>query len=294
MRVAVIDIGSNSVRLAVFEGDIAILKTLITSRLAEGFSGGLLTQNSIERTVRAVCELKQKALEYGVGTIYAFATEAVRRAENRADFLRKVKSEAGINIYVASGEEEANLAVVGALNGDDGCVVDLGGASTEVAVSIGSQLVYSYSLPIGAVVLNNMCGTDESKLTPFIAQKVMNYGDIPLTENVVAVGGTATSIAACALGLKEYSSSAVNGCRLTLAVLEELIGIFKNKSAEEICKDFCVDTRRAEIIYGGAMLLYAVMQKISVQYFFVSENDNLDGFYSLVSKGAIKPDDYNA
>lgn len=285
--VAVIDIGSNSVRLAIFNSGQVVYRTLVTSRLAEGMVGNVLNSISLKRTVEAIVALKEMAVSQNVGTIYAFATEAVRKAVNRADFLCEVKLASGLDVYVTTCEEEANLAVEGALLGNDGCVIDLGGASTEVAIKKNGKVVYSRSLPLGAVRLNDVCGQDKVQLVPYIAQKIEFYGNVPYDGNAVVVGGTATSLAACALGLKVYSVQEVNGSVFTIECLKNLIEEFEGKSSNQICEKHCIDSRRAEIIYGGATLLYMIMSKIGVKRFTVSECDNLDGFYKLLKEGLI-------
>jgi len=116
---AVIDVGSNSVRLGVFRAGKAEYKTLITSRLGEGVTCGNLNENAVNRTINAIAELKDHAFSLGAGELYAFATEAVRRAENGADFVKKTLVKTGVCIYIASGEEEASLAVEGALGGKE-------------------------------------------------------------------------------------------------------------------------------------------------------------------------------
>ncbi|MBP5308763.1 MAG: hypothetical protein J6Z34_06480 [Clostridia bacterium] len=287
-KTAIIDVGSNSVRLAVFHGQTAEYKTLITTRLGEGVSSGRLDGEAVLRTVNAISQLKNAASSRGASALYAFATEAVRRAENGSVFLQKTLAQTGVYIYIASGEEEALLAVKGTLGQNDGAVIDLGGASTEIAVQKGRKLVYSHSLPVGAVVLKNDCGTDENKLTAYIAQKTMEYGNIPPVDNVVAVGGTATSVAACVIGLKEYDPDKVHGARITVEQISKLTEKLGKMSPEKIYGTYPVDRRRAEILFGGALLLKGAVEKIGSGYYVASENDNLEGFYALLCDNAIK------
>ncbi|MBQ7164442.1 MAG: hypothetical protein IJR61_03845 [Clostridia bacterium] len=285
---AVIDVGSNSVRLGVFRAGKAEYKTLITSRLGEGVTCGNLNENAVNRTINAIAELKDHAFSLGAGELYAFATEAVRRAENGADFVKKTLVKTGVCIYIASGEEEASLAVEGALGGKDGAVIDLGGASTEVAVSRGGKIVYSHSLPVGAVVLKDICGADEEKLTAYIAKKTAEYGNVPTAEKVYAVGGTATSIAACAAGLEKYEPEKVHGTNVSVLQIDALAEKLKNLTAGEIAACYPVDGRRAEIIFGGALLMKGVLSSIGAGGFTASESDNLEGFYNMLKSGKIK------
>lgn len=285
MKVAVIDVGSNSVRLLLSHtGE----RRLITARLGEGVCDGLLGDEPMERTVKAISCLKDYALSAGADVVYTFATEAVRRAKNGCDFVYSVKKRLGISICVVDGDTEADLALTGALGDADGCVIDLGGASTEIAIRSGGRKVYSHSLPVGAVVLSDVCGRDKNKLTAYITQKVQEYGQIPPQTNVVAVGGTATSLGACELKLKDYDAALVDGTVLSVEDLFHLADVFDGKSPEEILSIYPTVGKRAEIILGGTLLLAHAIQKTGATHFTLSESDNLQGFLRYVQEGKIK------
>lgn len=290
--IAAIDIGSNSVRCSLHEGRETIVKKLITTRLGEGMTDGLLSREAVRRTVDAVAEFKEFARNMGAERLYAFATEAVRRAKNGGSFLYYLKKQTGIDVCLVSGEEEAELAVTGALGGDDGAVIDLGGASTELAVVRGGKLIYSHSLNVGAVVLKDTCGRDKSKLVPFIAQKTAEYGEVPPSEKVFAVGGTATSIAACMLGLKEYDPKAVHGSAHSVTELESFAASIEGLQPNDIFSRYPIDIRRSEIIYGGALLLLAALERAGADKFIASESDNLEGFTALAESGRIAATPY--
>ena len=138
MKYAVIDIGSNSVRLMMSDGKKTIYKTVKTTQLAEGMGeDNILQPFAIERTAQAVSFFNKRAKGDGADAVYVFATAAVRRAVNGNEFLNEVKRLCGIEVDVVSGEFEAELGLIGALNGEDGGVVDVGGASSEVVVMSG-------------------------------------------------------------------------------------------------------------------------------------------------------------
>ncbi len=287
-KTAVLDVGSNSVRCSIHSNGNVLVKKIITSRLGEGVSLGFLHSSAIERTVSAICELKHFAIENDARIMYAFATEAVRRAKNKGDFLSIVKEKCNLDIYVADGDTEAYLAVIGALGCGDGAVIDLGGASTEIAVQENGKIIYKRSIDIGAVVLKDICGGDRKALTAYIAQKTAEYGKIPHAKKVVAIGGTSTSLAACFLKLKEYDAKIIHGAELSLSTLYSLANSFEGKSVEEIISEYAVDSRRAEIIFGGALLLATALKMAGAEKLIVSESDNLEGFYFMVNEGKIK------
>ena len=287
MKTAVIDIGSNSVRCAVFGEGVCVLRDLITSRLGEGIADGTLKSEAVARTIEAITELKNEALVNGAGTIYAFATEAVRRAANGDYFMSRVLDETGLKVFLADKETEAGMALYGALGSGDGCVIDLGGASTELVIRRGGEVIYSRSIPVGAVVLKDACGRDENKLAAYISHKTAEYGEVPTQKQVYAVGGTATSLAACKLRLKTYDPEKVNGTVISIAELDRLAERLKSMSPEEISGEYCTDKKRAEIIFGGALLLSAVAKKAGAETIIVSESDNLEGFFAMLNEGKI-------
>ncbi len=222
----------------------------------------------------------------GADRAYAFATAAVRRPGG-GEFVRLMSQKFGLCVTVLTGEEEAAAALYGALGEGDGLVIDLGGASTEVAVRLSERTVYSHSLNVGAVVLKDKFGTDKSALAAYIAQKTQEYGNIPPASRRFAVGGTACSLAACALGLTEYSSVLVHGSRLTAAAVLSIAEETAAMPPEQVAARYPVDARRAEILSVGARLMHGVMQKAGADSVVVSESDNLEGFALMLGSGVV-------
>jgi exopolyphosphatase/guanosine-5'-triphosphate,3'-diphosphate pyrophosphatase len=142
-KYAVIDIGSNSVRLMTLADGKVLYKTLETTRLGEGIAARpVLNGQAILRTATAVKNFYDRAIGEGADGVYAFATAAVRSAENREAFLDAVKALCPLAVEIVSGEEEAKLGVLGALGVRDGSIVDVGGASTEITVQKDGKIVY--------------------------------------------------------------------------------------------------------------------------------------------------------
>lgn len=279
MKIAAIDIGSNSVRLMLWADGKTLYKKLKTTRLGEGlnFSPRLLPA-ACERTARAVAEFAAEAKEQGAEEVFAFATAAVRSAENPEAFLNRVKELCGIAVDVISGEREAQIGLYGALGGSDGGIIDVGGASTEVTVRSGGNVVYSRSVNVGTVRILDAAGRDINKIDKFIASKIAEYGARDFSSVAAyAVGGTATRLAAIKRGIMVYDAAALNGAVLTV---EEVRGFAKKLTAmpvEEIAaKTIC--TKSADVIGGGAALLAAVMKNFNIERVTVSESDNLEGY----------------
>ena len=137
---SVIDVGSNSVRLAMMADGKTLYKKLATTRLGEGLSvTGKISAQAGERTANAVADFKNYALSQGAQKVYVFATAAVRSAVNRQEFLNLVRRVCGVEVDVLSGQDEARIGISGALKDRDGGIIDVGGASTEVTVQTGGN-----------------------------------------------------------------------------------------------------------------------------------------------------------
>ena len=166
---AVIDVGSNSVRLMFTADGKVLYKTLETTRLGEGLAfSPRLKDDAMRRTAEAISAFVARAKDGGAERIFAYATAAVREAENRGEFLELVKNSCGVLPDVIDGEAEAALGMDGALNGADGATIDVGGASTEIAVRVGGKTAYKKSVPVGVVRIKDMCGRDVAEIKKLV------------------------------------------------------------------------------------------------------------------------------
>ena len=278
MKYGVIDVGSNSVRLMMSDGVKTLYKSVCTTRLAEGMTDDKkLSLIAINRTADAICRFVDKAKVDGADKVYAFATAAVRQSSNSQTFLDKVKSLCDIDVEVISGEREAYLGLIGALNGANGGIIDVGGASTEVAVVQDKNTVYSKSVPLGAVKLKDACGQDLPKAKDKVLSVISEFTDTIKTE-YFTIGGTATSIAAMLQELEPYDPKKVDGFVIKTEELEKRVNKLYSLSLEEKRKLKGLQPKRAEVISGGALLLYKILKKIGVNRLIVSEKDNLEGY----------------
>lgn len=279
MKYAVADVGSNSVRLLIWSDGKTLYKGINTTRLGEGLAlSGELSLIAQERTLNAIVSYRDYALENGADKLYCFATAAVRSAKNGAEFVRLVKEKTGVEIDVLSGEAEAAAGLYGALEDRDGGIVDIGGGSTELTLQKKGKVVYTKSLDIGAVRLYDLCGRDRKKLDETILKKIEEYGEPFCEVPLCGIGGTATSLAALALGLKEYSSEKVQGYELTLPTLKNIVEQIFSVLPEELAETSCLPFKRAEIVGGGGMLLLRLMERLNLKKIEISERDNLEGY----------------
>ena len=277
---AVIDVGSNSVRLLLQSTGEKFIKI---TKLAEGLNAtGKLSDVAIKRTVSAVAFFKEKAITNNANKIYIFATAAVRSASNGYEFVNAVKLECNLDVDVITGEKEAEIGLLGVLKTSDGGIIDIGGASSEITTRINGQTIYSHSLNLGGVRILDACGQDLNKIQTLCKKAVAEYGFVPVS-TYYGIGGTATSIASVVLKLEKYDRKAVHGYILTLDDVKYAIELFNSKTVEERKKIIGLQPERADVILGATVLLYEIMLHVGIDKITVSEDDNLDGY--LISKG---------
>ncbi|MDE6613219.1 MAG: hypothetical protein K2K28_01540 [Clostridia bacterium] len=282
MKVSIIDVGSNSVRLATLADGKTLYKNMQTTRLGEGVSAtGKLSPDAAERTAQAVLKFYNDAQKDGAEKIYIFATAAVRSAQNRLLFLERVKELCGAEIAILSGDEEAKIGVLGALKNSDGGIIDVGGASTEVSIQKDGKYVYSKSINVGTVSLFETAGREREKLLKEIEKKLNEYAPFNASGfGFFAIGGTATRLAAIKHGLLKYSPDITDGTVFTLDELKILSEEYLTKPVEEICATTICRASSA-LVGGGGLLICAVMEKFGIDKITVSESDNLEGYYLL-------------
>lgn len=278
MKYAIIDIGSNSVRLMISIDGKTENKFVKTTRLAEKMGEDCLLQaEPIERTAQAVSFFADMAKQNNCDKLYIFATAAVRQAKNKQTFLDLTKTRYGLSIDVIDGQLEAKLGAMGAINGQDGGIIDVGGASSEVVVLEKRKTIFSKSLDIGCVKLFDKCGQDKEKILKVIDEKIMEYGIIPKT-NFFGIGGTATSLASISQKMKIYDPKKVHGYKLSIEKVKEIRDMLFFLSLEEKYSLDGLQKERAQVISGGVGLIYAILKKANADCITISESDNLEGY----------------
>ncbi|MBE7078907.1 MAG: hypothetical protein E7380_03510 [Clostridiales bacterium] len=285
-KFAVIDVGSNSVRLLFVADGKVLYKVLQTTRLGEGLAqSGVLNAVAIERSARAIAFFYEKATSEGAEEVFAFATAAVRSAKNKEEFLTRVAELCSMQVEVLSGEEEAEIGAIGALGTSDGGICDVGGASTEIVVKREGKLVYKKSVDIGVVRLKDLCGRDKDKLLRTAETAAENFSDMPKIDELIGIGGTATTLAALALRLEKYSGEKITGAAIGIEQIRALADKLSLMTVEEIAALPCVPKGRADVLSGGAVWLSVLMQKQGIQRLIASDTDNLEGY--ALKKGLL-------
>lgn len=285
-KFAVIDIGSNSVRLMMIASGKVLYKTIKTTRLGEGLAfSARLCDAAKSRTLDALIAFVNQAKSENAEKIVAFATAAMRSAENGREFALEVEDKIGLKIEIISGDEEAQIGILGALGKKDGTIIDIGGASTELIVQKDAKVTYRNSLDIGVVRIRDLCERSKSRTRELSLETVKKYGELKLFGATYAIGGTATTIAALLLNLEKYDGNAVSKMVVTREEVRKLADELFSKSVEEIAQHPCVDNLRADVLAGGVEWLYAIMEYLGVAELCISDGDNLEGY--AISRGLL-------
>ncbi|MDD3244154.1 MAG: Ppx/GppA phosphatase family protein [Eubacteriales bacterium] len=301
IRYGVIDIGSNSTRLLLCDADgqnilRPLRKKLITTRLSQGIvSTGALSSEAMERTRAAVDTLVQEAQEAGAAPIFAFATAAVREAANRDEFIRIMHRSTRLLIDVLPEEVEAQAGFMGAYRPGSRCVVDIGGASTEIALGEGDTLHHAVSVCMGAVralekyPLGDIADPLSLQAMQQWAHNVLRSEapDLPQwlaqtpPQAASGVGGTITTLAAMDRQLLRYDPAMVQDYALTRHTVDRMIKKLCEMPLEARRQIPGLQPERADIIIGGAVILQQVMRAMDLTQIIVSDRDNLEGYLQL-------------
>ena len=308
---AVVDLGSNSVRLQVAQampdGRISVLaEDRAAVRLGEQvFRTGRLSADSISRTAVALARFAKLAQRAGSGpgTIRAVATSAVREASNRQQLIRTVRAHSGISIEVISGAEEARLVTLGVLQGtpphERNLLLDIGGGSTEIIAAVGEEPESSFSLSLGSVrlweffVKSDPISRGEAKLVDEAIEDAMGGVDpllIGKFKRIIGAAGTTSAVVALARRLSGTNLAARNarGGRATYAEVRMVLDRLRSSTVKQRRK-WGVEEHRADIVYCGAAICEGVMRALRVEELEITTRGLRDGLMADLVRRRIKP-----
>jgi exopolyphosphatase/guanosine-5'-triphosphate,3'-diphosphate pyrophosphatase len=283
-RRLVIDIGTNSVLalLADVQGDRlnVISDRKATTRLGEGLlSTGKLSSTAMLRTSDAVVQF---AADIKCDKFILLGTEALRIATNAREFKTLLVEKTGSGLQIISGDKEAELAFLGAIYnlpipGKDVLLIDVGGGSTELVFGRNGKIIKSQSVPIGALKLLESLPDDTADIFGYFTGRGLDYLMNPLSDfhisphfAVISTGGTSTSAAAIATGMKTYDAAKIHGMHLSYAQMEQIARQFEKAGPEKRPILIPFDPERAELILPGLGIYLAFMSIIEQQTLVVS------------------------
>jgi exopolyphosphatase/guanosine-5'-triphosphate,3'-diphosphate pyrophosphatase len=299
VRVAVVDIGTNSTRLLIADVDPRSggLKELArrsqVTRLGEGVdSNGSLSRAAVERVfatlARYVAEIDACECEANLAVL----TSAVRDAANGREFAARVREEYGLDARVLSGDEEAQLTFLGAMSGrpaptEPTVVIDIGGGSTEFVVGRGREAGFHVSLPVGVVRMSERhihADPPPPEELQALAEEVrailadgLPAQEREAVEQGIAVAGTATSAASIDQQLDPYDPDRVHGYTLMLATVELLLARLADMTESQRREVVGLDPNRAPTIVAGMIVLSEALRAFDLKKVEVSDHDILHG-----------------
>ena len=290
MRVAAVDIGTNTVRMLVQDGDETIERDSRITRLGEGVDASReLAEEPMRRTLEVVKEFVGRARDKGAERIRVAGTSAIRDAANRAVFGESVLQATGRPLEVLSGPEEGRLAYSGAtswLPESEHVVCDIGGGSTELITERDVVSADVGSVRVRERYLEGDPPVPSSVETALAAVKAILVGNAVQERigpgQLVGVAGTITTIAALDAGLKAYDPDIVHGYHLSREGAARWANDLNRLSAAQIKELGPVNPGRADVIGAGALVLDAVMDVLHRESLIVSERDILDGLVADV------------
>ena len=287
-KIGIVDLGSNSFRLLLGEYDGGTWKNqpkqLWTTRLGQRDTRGQLTEEALARGLEALQEIHRVMDAYGATVRIGLATSAIREAGNGKDFLERAQQVCPMEYRILSGEEEAAFGFRGATVYEDPdfhyATIDIGGGSTEIAVGHAGQVYGAKSYPAGAVRMQNLSLEGPQRVweeTAPMWEPLLIEGQFG---EFIAIGGTATTLAAIDLKMETYHPAQIQGHRLDRGTIEAMILQLRYMSREERLQVPGLQAGRVDIIVPGAEIMTSLMDTYQIGSIVVSEADGLEGWQS--------------
>ena len=271
---AVIDIGSNSVRMAVFErtsryGFHLLREAKARVRISENAwkNGGELQEAAMQRAQEALADFVQIAQAFKARRVLAVATSAVRDAPNRELFLRRVRQRCGLQIRVIEGQEEARLGGLAAANllpVREGVSIDIGGGSTELALIENGQVRDCLSYPLGTVRLKELFfdGTPDVKgALRYVSRTLQDLPENFRGKPLIGVGGTLRALANVLMKKENYPFEVLHAYRFNLADQRHFLADIIRANPTRL-KQIGFKAERLDVIREGVLILTRVARKL--------------------------------
>ena len=276
-RVATIDLGSNSCVLLVLEARSGrverVTSELALTRLGQGLdASGDLSDEAIQRSLDALERFAVRAKDLGATEIHAVGTAALREARNQ-DVVIQAAHRFGVELRPITGAEEAALSFAAAQYGAaaDCVVIDVGGASTELAWGGSSGLRGRVSLKVGSVRLHERLALEAPMTAPMrerleaACRGALKDTPKSLAGPLVAVAGTATTAAQIHLGLRAYDPDRLDQQVLTREDLMAMLEALAARSVAERMASFGLPEGRADVLPAGLSLLLAALERLGLE-----------------------------
>jgi len=299
--VAVIDIGSNSVRLVVYEGLTRSPSPIFNEKVLAGLgrqvqSTGLLAPDAVAEALAALRRFRALCDNLQVGKVYGIATAACRDAENGPPFIAEAERICRVKIDVLSGKREAELAALGVVSGihdPDGITGDLGGGSLELIDVRGHKIRRGVTLPLGGLALKDAAGQSLKRAEKIVERAL---ADVPFLKsgkarNFYAVGGAWRALAGLHMAQTGYPLHVMHGYTLRAREALEFCELVQRVDPETLSNIEVISAARRPLLGYAAVVLSRLIRKIRPDNIVLSALGVREGLlYSLLSESEKKKD----
>ena len=291
MKQAIIDIGSNSMRLTVYDTDGDSFKILFREKVMAGLAGyvekRVLSAEGITCACNGLLDFKETLASLGIGNVAVFATASLRNIDNTEEAVAVIKAATGYAVEVISGEKEALYGYTGAMRDfrlDNGAFLDIGGASTEIALFAEGRPFHSVSFQIGSLNLYRKCvkkiipgGGALKKIRGTIEREIDEKRLFDFSKQVplVCVGGTSRAVLKIAQRLYDLPE---NCHTVTAAQLRTIADILCRGDKEAVDLILKLATDRVHTIIPGVMILQHIFDLFDAEEIIVSKYGVREGY----------------
>lgn len=269
--VAVVDIGSNSVRLVAYEGLTRALTPIFNDKVMCGLGRGVATsgklnEDGIRRAIEALNRFRVLCASMKISNVYAFATAAARDAKNGPDFLKAARKAIGAPIELLSGDREAYFAAMGVLSGidqPDGVVGDLGGGSLELSEVKGSAVGSGVSLRIGGLTLSDVSGDSPKKAARIVRESLdkVDWLERLRGRAFYAVGGTWRALARLHMEQRNYPLHVMHGYEMEAEEAADFASLVERVDAQALVSIDTISSNRRPLLAYGAVVLEEIIRR---------------------------------
>jgi exopolyphosphatase/guanosine-5'-triphosphate,3'-diphosphate pyrophosphatase len=303
MRVATLDIGTNSILLLVYDAATgrAVEERARVERLGQGVDRtGRLDPAAIARALDALREYAAVIAAHGAERVAAVGTQALREVPNGADFLEPAREILGVAVEVIGGEREAELAARAVLASfpelarGETVIVDIGGGSTELIVASGGAVRSMVSVKLGSVrmterhLAHDPPTADEARAMLADIDATLAGVELPAGATYVGVAGTVTTLASVALGLERYDGERVHGLRLARAEIVRQLEAYLGTSVAARRAMPGMHPQRADVIPGGCAIVAQVLARAGADSLLVSDRGIRWGLAEELSRDKVR------
>jgi len=290
-RVAIIDIGSNSVSMVVYEKVSRFAFHLLHEekskvRISENAykHNGALQEIPMQRTFDALSDFIQISNSFKINKLLCVATSALRDASNKKDFLQKVKHKLKLNIKTISGEEEAYFGAIACANllptQHNALAIDIGGGSTELAFIDKNNVSHPLSLKLGTVRLKELFfDSNDMKGAIKYIDKQLEMLPMEKIETLIGIGGTFRAISNSIMKQEMYPLNKLHAYTYDITIFEKFIEELLNSKNTKELKNLFINSNRFDVIKPGTLILQRLIKKVNISKIVTSGVGVREGVY---------------